>query len=149
MKRRLARWTLVAGLALASVTAIAIARLRVADRSIVASPPEAVVEGFARELAAHRFDRALPYLSKHLLAQTIPITLEVRVQAIERRAGKLSNVRGMPQWSARTRAYALAALDTERGEPLRLGFGLVREDSGAWRIDELYELGWKPAGVQD
>lgn len=149
MKHSLARWTLIAGLALASVAAVAIARIRVADRSLVASPPEAVIEGFVRELARHRFDHALPYLSKHLLAQTIPMTLEVRVQAIEQRAGKLSNVRGMPQWSVGTRAYAVAALDTARAGPLRLGFGLVREDSGAWRIDELYELGWKPSGVQD
>lgn len=111
-------------------------------------PPEAVVEGFVRALAGHEYERALPYLTQHLLAQTIPLTLEVRVNELEHRTGALRHVRGILHWSVGTRAYAAAEADTERAGHLRLGFGLVREDGGAWRIEELYELGWKPKGVQ-
>ena len=113
-----------------------------------AGPPEAIVEGFVQALAQHSYDRALPYLSDHLLAQTIPLTLEVRVNDLERRTGALRNVDGVPQCSVGTRAYAAAEADTERGGHIRLGFGLVRQDAGRWRIEELYDLGWKPKGVQ-
>ena len=112
-----------------------------------AGPPETIVERFVQELASHRYDRALPYLTQHLLAQTIPLTLEVRVNELEHRTGALRNVRGNPQWSVGTRAYAIAEADSEHGGHIKLGFGLVLED-GAWRIEELYDLGWKPKGVQ-
>jgi hypothetical protein len=116
-------------------------------RAAPARPPEAIVERFVQELAGHHYDRALPYLTQHLLGQTIPLTLEVRVNELERRTGALHNVRGIPQWSVGTRAYAIAEADSERAGHIKLGFGLVRKD-GAWRIEELYDLGWKPKGVQ-
>ena len=145
------RWRWIAGLAVASILAGAVTALTLIPRratgSAPAGPPETVVEGFVRELAAHQFDRALPYLSGHLLAQTIPLTLEVRTEGLEQRMGRLSGVRGVPKWSVGTRAYAVAEFMTEKAGPHSLGFGLVLEADGAWRIDELYELGWKPAGV--
>jgi len=113
-----------------------------------AGPPELVVQGFATALAEHRFDSAIPYLSEHMRAQTIGETLSVRINMLEQRTGRLSNVRGVPQWTRDTRAYASARADTEKTGPLTLGFGLVREPNGDWRIDELYELGWKPPGLQ-
>jgi hypothetical protein len=113
-----------------------------------AGPPEDVVEGFATALAEHRFDSALPYLSEHMRAQTIGETLSVRINMLEQRTGRLSNVRGVPRWTRDTRGYAAAEADTEKSGPLTLGFGLVREPNGDWRIDELYELGWKPPGLQ-
>lgn len=111
-------------------------------------PPEAVVAGFVQALASHDYERALPYLTEHLLAQTIPLTLEVRVIELEHRTGALHNVRGSSQWLVGTRAYATAEAESERAGHIRLGFGLVLEDGAAWRIEELYELGWKPKGVQ-
>ena len=115
--------------------------------AVPAGPPEAIVERFVQELASHHYDRALPYLTQHLLSQTIPLTLDVRVNELERRTGALRNVRGVPRWVVGTRAYATAEADSERGGRLTLGFGLVREHE-AWRIEELYDLGWKPKGVQ-
>jgi len=113
-----------------------------------AGPPEAIAEGFVQALAQHSYDRALPYLSDQLLAQTIPLTLEARVNDLERRTGGLRNVHGVPQWSRGTRAYAAAEADTEHIGHIKLGFGLVHQDTGAWRIEELYDLGWKPKAVQ-
>lgn len=115
---------------------------------VPAGPPELIVQGFATALAEHRFDSALPYLSEHMRAQTIGETLSVRINILEQRTGRLSHVRGVPQWTRDTRAYASAQADTEKKGPLTLGFGLVREPNGDWRIDELYELGWKPPGLQ-
>jgi len=133
-----------------AAAAIAWATLPIVRRAggVPSGPPEAIVEGFVQALARHDYERALPYLTEHLLAQTIPLTLEVRVNEMERHTGSLRNVRGVSQWSVGTRAYAATEADTERGGHIKLGFGLVREDSGAWRIEELYELGWKPKGVQ-
>ncbi|HEY7445111.1 MAG TPA: hypothetical protein VH701_21965 [Vicinamibacterales bacterium] len=116
--------------------------------ALPAGPPELVVEGFVQELARHNYTRALPYLTEHMLAQTIPQTLEVRVNDLERRTGQLQSVRGVPRWSTETRAYAAVEIDTERARLITLGFGLSREDNEGWRIDELYELGWKPTGLK-
>ena len=33
------------------------------------------------------------------------------------------------------------------GSRVAFGFGLARGDDGTWRIDELYDLGWKPQGL--
>jgi hypothetical protein len=57
-------------------------------------------------------------------------------------------VRGVPRWSTGTRAYAAVEIGTERAELITLGFGLSREANDRWRIDELYELGWKPTGLK-
>lgn len=115
---------------------------------VPSGPPDAIVEGFVEAVARHDYERALPYLTEHLLAQTIPLTLEVRVNELEHHTGSLRSVRGVSPWSVGTRAYAAAEADTEHAGHITLGFGLVREHSGAWRIEELYELGWKPKGVQ-
>jgi len=133
-----------------AAAAIAWATLPIVRRAggAPSGPPEAIVEGFVQALARHDYERALPYLTEHLLAQTIPLTLEVRVNELEQHTDSLRNVRGVSQWSVGTRAYAAAETDTERAGHLKLGFGLVREHHGAWRIEELYELGWKPKGVQ-
>src|SRR5574341_2089424 len=71
-------------------------------RAVPAGPPELVVEGFVQELARHNYSRAMPYLTEHMLAQTIPQTLEVRINdAVE--------------------------IGTERADVITLGFGLARE----------------------
>src|SRR5574341_1587004 len=75
-------------------------------RAVPAGPPELVVEGFVQELARHNYSRAMPYLTEHMLAQTIPQTLEVRINDLERRTGRLTSVRGVPRWSTGNRAYA-------------------------------------------
>jgi hypothetical protein len=116
--------------------------------AVPAGPPELVAEGFVQELARHNYVRALPYLSEHMLTQTIPQTLEVRINDLERRTGRLHSVRGVARWSAGSRAYAAVEIGTERADLVTLGFGLSREDSDRWRIEELYELGWKPTGLK-
>jgi len=141
------RVILIGLVAAVTIAGLAVATVRRAS-SVPAGPPEAIVEGFVRELATHNYERALPYLTEHMLAQTIPLTLEVRINDLERRMGSLRNVRGGLRWSTETRAYAAAEADSERAGHITLGFGLARESNGAWRIDELYELGWKPKGAQ-
>jgi hypothetical protein len=115
---------------------------------VPAGPPESVVEGFAAALADHRFEDAIPYLSDQLRAQTIGETLAVRITMLEQKTGRLSGVRGVPQWSKESRAFASAHMNTEKSGRLTLGFGLVRQAGGDWRIDELYDLGWKPPALQ-
>lgn len=39
------------------------ASIQLGDRSIMTSPPDAVTEGFVRELASERYERAIPYLT--------------------------------------------------------------------------------------
>jgi hypothetical protein len=129
------------------VVALAVGALRRGD-GVPAGPPELVVQGFVQELARHDYAGALPYLSEHMLAQTIPQTLEVRINDLERRTGKLRSVRGVPRWSTGNRAYAAVEVGTERAALITLGFGLTREGDATWRIEELYELGWKPTGVK-
>jgi hypothetical protein len=107
-----------------------------------------VVEGFVQELARHDYTRAMPYLTEHMLAQTIPQTLEVRINDLERRTGRLQKVRGVPRWSTGNRAYAAVEIGTERADVITLGFGLSREAHDRWRIEELYDLGWKPTGLK-
>jgi hypothetical protein len=118
-------------------------------KAVPAGPPELVVEGFVQELARHNYARALPYLTEHMLAQTIPQTLEVRINDLERRTGRLHSVRGVSRWSTETRAYAAVEIGTERTPPITLGFGLSREANDRWRIEELYDLGWKPTGLKE
>jgi hypothetical protein len=116
--------------------------------TVPAGPPELVVEGFVQELARHHYTRAMPYLTEHMLAQTIPQTLEVRINDLERRTGRLQSVRGVPRWSTGNRAYAAVEIGTERADVITLGFGLSREAHDRWRIEELYDLGWKPTGLK-
>jgi hypothetical protein len=130
------------------VTGAAVFQTLRRSSTLPAGPPELVVESFVQELARHNYTRALPYLTEHMLAQTIPQTLEVRINDLERRTGRLQSVRGVPRWSTETRAYAAVEIDTERAKLITLGFGLSREGNDRWRIDELYELGWKPTGLK-
>lgn len=143
--RRLTGFVLV--VAAAVIAGVILSMVRRAG-GVPSGPPDAIVKGFVEALARHDYERALPYLTEHLLAQTIPLTLEVRVNELEHHTGSLRNVRGVSQWSVGTRAYAAAEADTERAGHIKLGFGLVREHNDAWRIEELYDLGWKPKGVQ-
>ena len=55
---------------------------------------------------------------------------------------------GVPRWSTGNRAYAAVEIGTERADVITLGFGLSREANDRWRIEELYDLGWKPKGLK-
>ena len=129
----------IAGVALVAVATVAVAGLWIVERRVPGNPPALVVEGLVGALADHRFDVAVRYLSRRLRDQIIPLTLEVRTTNLERRTGRITDIRGRAGWQRDTRAYATAEADTERAGRLQLGFGLVRERN-AWRIDELYDL---------
>ena len=150
MHRGSIRWRRLLPIGAIVMVAVGAATLRTMRRgsAVPAGPPELVVEGFVQELARHDYTRAMPYLTEHMLAQTIPQTLEVRINDLERRTGRLQKVRGVPRWSTGNRAYAAVEIGTERADVITLGFGLSREAHDRWRIEELYDLGWKPTGLK-
>jgi hypothetical protein len=102
------------------------------DRRILTRPPEAAVEGFVREVITKRYDRALPYLTEEQRRRLSSEDLRRYDEDLERRFGKILDVRGervsiMPQ-----RAEAVARVCTADGwkaEPFHLVF-----EEGNWAI---------------
>jgi hypothetical protein len=108
------------------------------DRTVLVSPPEAVAENFARELAAHRFKEALRFLSEDLVARTNPRDLKSRMKRLESSGGSVLDVVGEPVTMDQKKAQALAVLEMDYWGRFPLQFRLVREE-GMWRIAD---LGW-------
>jgi hypothetical protein len=126
--------------------AIALALLLIAgvvfglnDSSVLVPPPEAVVEGFVRQLAADRYEMALPYLSRELRAQTIEATLRELTSQLKSRTGKILNVQGEPGRVDKDQSEAAALLETASSATTRIRFKLARA-SGLWSITDIHEL---------
>lgn len=109
------------------------------DSSVFVPPPEAVVEGFMRELATKRYERALPYLTEDLAARTDADALKSLTARLKSRTGDILDVRGEPGWIDGDRAEASVTLKTKHAGQPALRFTLTRQE-GAWSIDNLQSL---------
>ena len=109
------------------------------DRSVLVSPPEAVVEDFVRALATDRYDRAVPYLSKEIGSRVGTDSLRALTQALESRIGDIEDVRCERFWMTRDNAAAFAVL-TATGADL-VSFELPLTWTGPeWAIAGLHGL---------
>jgi hypothetical protein len=131
-------WGVLLVLALA-LGAFAVLVFGLGDATIFVSPPEAVVEGFTRQLATGRYERALPFLSEDLAARTGPDQLRALTERLKSRTGEITDVRGEPGWIQGDRAEATVALKTESAGESKLKFPLSRQE-GTWSIDGLEAL---------
>jgi hypothetical protein len=116
-----------------SLAVVGLAVFGLGDRTVLTAPPEAVAEGFARQLAAHRYSRAVPLLDDELAARERPETLRARVEAFEQRAGSIERVQGEPVRIDGDRAEAVARLTTERGGEVTMRVALARKQ-GVWKV---------------
>jgi len=111
---------------------LAIAVLVGGDSATFVPPPESVSEGFTRQLAAHRFSEAIPYLTEDLAGRTGAGRLRSEWEAFERSAGRAQDVQGEPGMRSDRSATASALVTTSR-ERRRFSFDLARE-KGLWKI---------------
>lgn len=112
--------------------------IRLGDRSVLVPPPEAVAEGFVRQLETGRYSRAIPYLAADLASRTTPDTLRILYESLQARAGRIHEIRGDRERVGEDRAVALALLRTETG-PDTLRFPMRREH-GVWSIESIEPL---------
>ena len=131
-------WGVLLALAV-TLGAIAVLVFGLGDSTIFVSPPEAVVEGFMRQLTAKRYERALPFLSEGLAARTGPDRLRALTEQLRSRTGEITDVRGEPGLIQGDRAEATVALKTKSAGESRLKFPLSRQE-GTWSIDGLEAL---------
>jgi hypothetical protein len=122
-------------LVLASSLGIITAVVTAGDRGLFVPPPESVAEGFVRQLAAGRYDRAIPLLSRNAAAQTDVSRLEALARDLERAVGGvIEQVEGEPQQMEGHIAQASARIRGRGRAESIITFALVRE-RGLWRID--------------
>jgi hypothetical protein len=110
------------------------------DRSTLVSPPSAKVEGFVRQLATRRFDRALPYLDDTLARRLSADSLQSLTDRLERAVGEIRDVRGEQESLVGDGAVVRADVTTADQRQLSLRFPL-RFSSGDWAITSIDALG--------
>jgi hypothetical protein len=109
------------------------------DRSLLASPPEAVVEDFMRKLETGRYVRAREDLSDDIVEQVGPDSLRALQRALEARIGKIVDVHGERLWMTRNAARAAAVLTTESRKEVEVELPLVWS-SGEWAVADVRGL---------
>ena len=109
------------------------------DRSVLASPPESVVEDFMRKLETGRYVRARDDLSDDIAQQIGPDSLRTLLHALEARVGEIVDVRGERVWMTRGTARATAVLETDRQREVEIELPLVWA-SGEWSVSDLRGL---------
>lgn len=111
---------------------LAIVVLAGGDSATFVPPPEAVSEAFTRQLAAHRFAEAIPYLTERLAGRIRVDGLRREWEAFERASGRAQDVRGEPGMRSDRSATASALVETRRARH-RFSFDLSRQ-KGLWKI---------------
>jgi len=106
------------------------------DRSTLVPPPDAAAEQFVRQLATHRFDRAVPLLSGRLKHEIDAGRLAALVRAFEAQRGAITFAEGEERSRTRRDAVAEVHVETDRGESQTFNLGLTSE-YGEWKIDRL------------
>jgi hypothetical protein len=109
------------------------------DRSVLASPPEAVAEDFVRKLGTGRYVRAHEDLSDDLAQQVEPDSLRSLLHGLEQRTGRLLDVRGERLWMTNTAARAAAILTTEQGQKVEVELPL-EWSNGEWSVADVRGL---------
>lgn len=126
----------VAGVTLAALAVIAVSVGLGHDTTILVSPPEAVVEQFARELAARRYELAMDHLDQDRADQRGAATRQrIRSigEAVRARAGAINQVEGIREAMSDDAAGATALMTTEHAGEIAIICELVRR-AGVWRI---------------
>jgi len=111
--------------------------IRFGDRQTFVAPPDAVVEGFARQIAERRYDMATRYLSLSLARTVTAGTLRARFEPQRHALGDVNRVDAGIDWMNRDRASAHAVIDAQRGS-VTFRAPLVW-DGSVWAIDALPE----------
>lgn len=100
------------------------------DRELLTPPPDAVAEGFYREIVAHRFDRAATYLSDS--ENTSVEELRQLGASIEGRLGRVHDVKAATIARTDTEALVTTLLKSDSASDAissRLQFS-----SGEWKL---------------
>ena len=129
---------LTVGTSAAALLLVALVVFGAHDTSTFVPVPEAVAEGFARQIGTRRFELALNYLASGTRRVETPMTLEARFRSISSEMGRINQVSAEPLWASRDRAAARATVESDAG---RKSFDVtfVREN-GLWRIADLPDL---------
>jgi hypothetical protein len=120
---------IVAGFAI--VAAICFAAVSGGDRETATPPPDAVAEGFFREVVTERFDRARPYVA------SAPTDRELQwlLARIESMAGHVDDVQADLVTRTDAKALVTVRLESASGSdaiPVSLSFS-----NGEWRVDRV------------
>jgi hypothetical protein len=102
------------------------------DRQTFVPPPEAVVEGFARQVIQRRYDLAATYLGRALRTHTDGEGLRARFEPLRQRIGTPNQVSAEREWMQESEASARALVEGDSGRTV-LQFRLRREQ-GLWRL---------------
>lgn len=124
----------VLGVAAVSLALVAWAVFVLGDRTVLVPPPEAVAEGFMRQLQTRRFEQARSYLARPAVRSAEG--LRARLEALERAVGRIQDVRGRRGTVGSLDASAVADLTTADRARAEVAFSLRREH-GEWRIADL------------
>jgi hypothetical protein len=124
----------VLGVAAVSLALVAWAVFVLGDRTVLVPPPEAVAEGFMRQLQTRRFEQARSYLARPAVRSAED--LRARLEALERAVGRIQDVRGRRGTVGSLDASAVADLTTADRARAEVAFSLRREH-GEWRIADL------------
>jgi hypothetical protein len=123
----------VVGLALlAALGAVEVLR----DRAVLVPPPEMVVEEFVRDLSLERWEPAGTHLAQSVAQRVGPDSLRAYRDAVERRVGRIEEVRGEPFFATDVAAEATAEITTDAAAGASIRLPLVWE-RGGWRITRL------------
>jgi len=114
------------------VVALAIAG---GDRQTLVSPPDAVAESFARQMAGRRYVLGLRYLSPQLRERIGEEELRRWFDPVRQQLGVANAVDARLEWVERDRASATASIDAEHGRAI-LKLDMVSRQ-GLWVIDDL------------
>jgi hypothetical protein len=103
------------------------------DTTVFVPPPEAVAEGFARQIAARRYDRAIQDVDERSGITTINARLAG--EELHATGGEVDNVEGEPGIIEGDHATASAVLITEKAGRVRYLFRFTRVNE-LWKIIE-------------
>ena len=121
-------------LATASVALAVVVARTFHDGATLVSPPEAVAEGFVRQILAGRSELALTYVVVPRRESLSPDALDAWARRVQGEIGGIANVNSRSEGGSRDRTTAVTVLDGSRGAK-SLDFDLVREN-GEWKIEK-------------
>jgi hypothetical protein len=127
-------------LSVSAATAALLALLAIAvfafdDRHMTVPPPEAVAEGFVRQLNAQRFRQTKRFFSTAAQRSWEPRKLQVWWDDVERHVGKVQSIEGSERAADRGSAEAEVSV---RGSKTTMTLRIpLRWERGVWVVAEL------------
>src|SRR5687768_11829776 len=103
------------------------------DTGLFVRPPEAVAEGFVRQLVAGRYERAQDYLDGAMKAELDENDLRHFALFLKMRSGDIVDVHGLPRWVNGRKAEASAVMKTAVSGEWSLTLKMIRRQ-GEWSI---------------